>query len=299
MPTAQSIQTFTGAQIKAIGEYADKQGYGPAPAAPKKDEQKQDPPADQSPHATDQKPSEAILSKDPGGYAQRGHDFLLASASGVADRKKSPSAVYGTFDRAYLTEEMRALLRKHAAFPGPGGSAANFNPGARAKGAQARQRYPYGWEAHHMLPASAFFHTDDAGKPAFTADQMDLLKQTPYDLNHGHNMIMLPKIPWAVPVHELLQHPSDHPVYTKRVIVWMQDLAISIEELQKTEKDHQKVVANFFERLKRLENDAWNHIVKISRSSVEAVVAGKAFHHENVLYKALTRKTEYDFGRLF
>ena len=38
-----------------------------------------------------------------------------------------------------------------------------------------------------------------------------LLLQTEYDINHSHNIIMLPRISKGVPVHALIQHARDHP----------------------------------------------------------------------------------------
>jgi hypothetical protein len=155
-----------------------------------------------------------------------------------------------------------------------------------------------------MVPASAFDQKDKNGKPAFTDEQKKLLLQTPYDINHGHNIVMLPKLAWGAPVHGLLQHPSDHPKYTVKVIKMLQRVAEEVQELVKEEPspDHEDVVANFFEQLKKVEDQCWNLLVKLGRASVAAACAGKQLDHpdsQHVLYEALTRPTKYAFGRLY
>jgi hypothetical protein len=285
--------------VKAVGEAADKQKFvavGADKAAKKEKEKK----GEAAQHADSREPNQAVFGKVPG-YAQRGHDFLKANSSAVPNRELSPSAVYKDFGRDYL-EKIVDLLRKHATFPG--GPARNFNPKAlSATGKKAGQRFPYGWEALHMIPASAFYLKDEKDQPAFTDQQAALLMKTPYDVNHGHNIIMLPKLAWGAPVHGLLQHPSDHPEYTIRVIKDLQSLGKAVQKkVKEKKKDHKALVANFFERLKKIEDGCWDFLVDLGRSSVASACAGKEFDHpqsKHVLFKALTRPTDYQFGRLY
>lgn len=154
-----------------------------------------------------------------------------------------------------------------------------------------------------MVPASAFDLKDKNGKPAFKDDEKKLLMQTEYDINHGHNIIMLPKLAWGAPVHGLLQHPSDHPEYTIKVIGMLQEVAKTVQKLvKKKPPDHKDVVANFFKRLKKVEDDCWNSLVDLGRASVASACAGRQLDHpdsKHVLYQALTRPTKYEFGRLY
>lgn len=294
----QLVDTWVAEMVEKVGAAAEKAKFVALPGArpAKKDEQKA---GDKPEHASDQKPSKAVLEKAPG-YAQRGHDFLAANAGGVPRRDVSPGSVYADFSRDYL-EKIVDLLRKRTTFPG--GPAANFNPGAKSIASRkAGQRFPYTWEAHHMVPASAFYLKDENDRPAFTDEQRDLLMQTPYDVNHGHNIIMLPKLAWGAPVHGLLQHPSDHPEYTKRVIKLLQEIADSVQKKVKQKKPHKDVVANFFELLKKVEDKNWNFLVDLSHSSVAGACAGKTFDHpaaKHVLFAAQTRPTQYQFGRLY
>jgi hypothetical protein len=82
----------------------------------------------------------------------------------------------------------------------------------------------------------------------------------------------------------------------------LQEVADDVQEKVKEKKPHKEIVANFFKRLQRIENECWNFLVDLGRSSVAAVCAGKAFDHpdsKHVLYRALTRPTKYEFGRLY
>lgn len=285
--------------VTQFGAAAKKWGFVAAPPEPeekpKKDEQE---PAPE--HASDEVPAEAILCRK-GRYAQRGHDFLKANAHGVAGRKVAPRAVYAEFTRPYL-EKIKPLLEEHAAFPG--GRASSFNPGARSAttGKLARQRFPYPWEAHHLVPDSAFDGKGEDGEPAFTAEALEILKQTPYDLNHGHNIIMLPKLAWGVPVHALLQHPSDHPEYTLRTIKELRRVGDRIKALKRRAGPHEAVVASFFKELCDLENGNWNFIVKLSRAVVNDVCAGVEFvgpHAAHVRFESKSTGARYQFGRLY
>src|SRR6185503_6446963 len=113
-------------------------------------------------------------------------------------------------------EHIRDLVRKTAEFPG--GPPENFDPSAKSPlGGSAGQKWPYAWEAHHMLPGSSFYYmmkVNGQDRAPYTYQQMRLILVSDYNINHGHNIINLPDESWAVPVHALIQHPGDHPQYT-------------------------------------------------------------------------------------
>jgi len=74
------------------------------------------------------------------------------------------------------------------------------------------QNMPYQSEAHHMLPNEVF-----SGKKAeFNENQMELLRKVPYNLNHGENIIFLPKHESNCVIHSLPQHNGSHPKYNKK-----------------------------------------------------------------------------------
>jgi hypothetical protein len=95
------------------------------------------------------------------------------------------------------------------------------------------QQRPYRWQAHHMIPGEAFYTEDSDGVPIFDKPKnFDILLKTPYDIDHGHNMIILPGEAWAVPVHALLQHPNNHNGYTLDVMEKLKDIDTQIDELR-------------------------------------------------------------------
>ncbi len=224
-----------------------------------------------STHASSKEPPVAVLGKGQG-YAQNGSDFIR----GLTGR-----GVYNQFGHLsqLVNSPLAADIHQTALFPG--GPGQNFDPGftfktGKSRGKPAGQRFPYKWEAHHILPGSAFYYARN-NKPVFTADQYELLLQTVYNINHGHNIIMLPKELWAVFVHSLVQHPGDHPNYTQYVMDGMVKISNTLDSLVKQKKPHKEVVANLFSELQGLETDCWDFLVKLGKSLFAALAKGKKF----------------------
>lgn len=145
----------------------------------------------------------------------------------------------------------------------------NFNP------VLAGQSQPYPWRAHHMIPGEAFYTEDSEGKPVFEKEEnFDILLQTPYDIDHGHNMILLPGVAWAVPVHALLQHPNNHNGYTQEVVERLKRIDSEIDTLRGQNKSHEAIVPDVFEALKRLESDLWGELLDESRTAVRGAAEG-------------------------
>jgi hypothetical protein len=71
--------------------------------------------------------------------------------------------------------------------------------------------FPYKNEAHHLLPVKAF------SKKHFNSNQLKMLKKLPYCVNHGENVIFLPKQARSCLVHNLPQHNGSHPPYNAAV----------------------------------------------------------------------------------
>lgn len=90
-------------------------------------------------------------------------------------------------------------------------------------GPRARQNFlwsagmPYPHEAHHIIPDQAF-------DLAFTtAEHRKALRMVPYDLNHGENIILLPKHPRDSQIHRLVTHNGSHGKYTDLVVSDMKE----------------------------------------------------------------------------
>ncbi|WP_284663641.1 AHH domain-containing protein [Myxococcus sp. SDU36] len=285
---ASEMNTELAQRLLSIFERSRDRKYAAAKAAKKKKPKPADSAADDADHVDDSAAPRGVLGKDSD-YAQNGSDYI-ASLDG--------RDVYRVFDHAYL-DEIRDLVKQTAEFPG--GPPENFNPRAKDKDKKpALQKYPYAWEAHHILPGSAFYYELKDG-PAFTYRQLRLILQSDYNLNHGHNIIMLPDQAWAVPVHALLQHPGDHPIYTQQVIRDMKGIASEIQEKIDESKDHNMLSFDIFTRLKELEEDYWDLLVGLSRAVVAAVTNGKEYKHDFVRYVPKGKKatSRYEWGSLY
>jgi hypothetical protein len=225
------------------------------------------------------------------GYAQNGSDYL---------RAQDGRGVYRNFSHKYL-DEIRDLVRKTAEFPG--GPAQNFDPSAKdATGHDAGQKWPYAWEAHHMLPGSAFYYVNKVnGKEehVFTYQQYRLILQCDYNINHGHNIINLPDEAWAVPVHALIQHPGDHPRYTQLVMEKLREISKKLQKKIDQKEPHKALVEDVFEKLKELEDFFWGYLVKLSRSLVAAITEGQEFVHPHVRYAPDKGTSTYEWGSLY
>ncbi|NTX53309.1 AHH domain-containing protein [Myxococcus sp. CA051A] len=286
--SANEMNTALSQRLLAIFERSRDRKYAAAKEANKKKPKPAEESADDADHVDSNAQPRGVLGKD-NYYAQNGSNYI-ASLDG--------RGVYRVFDHPHL-DEIRDMVRETAEFPG--GPPENFNPRAKDKEKKpALQKYPYAWEAHHILPGSAFYYELKSGT-AFTYQQLRLILQSEYNLNHGHNIIMLPDQAWAVPVHALLQHPGDHPNYTQQV---MQDMKVIAKNLQKEidkQKDHGLLVTDIFNKLKELEDDYWDILVDLSRAVVATVTAGKEYKHPLVRYapKDKKAKSRYEWGSLY
>ncbi len=233
-------------------------------------------------HLDPNAPLNGVLTKGDN-YARRGYTYLKA---------QDGRGVYRNFNHAHLSE-IRHMVKERAEFPG--GPKENFNP-------TYTQQYPYAWEAHHMLPGSAFYYVMKDGKPAFTYKQIRLLLMSEYNINHGHNIINLPAEDWAVPVHSLICHPSDHEAYTMRVMDEMRKVSKRLQETIESGEPHGDLPETAFEELKDLEEDFWEFLIGLSRAIVMAKVAGVRFSgsgSEHVRYASKDRAVHFEWGSLW
>jgi len=204
-------------------------------------------------------------------FAKRGSRFIK--------NDNSRNIVYRTFkhtDKAF-SEGSSNMLKRNAKFPG--GLKVNFDKEATYKKngetKKANQDFPYVWEAHHIIPLSAFTLEVEPGKPLFEGVHRDLLMMSNYDINHGHNIIHLPaaKALWAVPVHSLLQHPSDHRNYTLKVQERMQEIVDALDEAIDEDKPHEAIIVDIMDQLKSIEQSLWDLIVDESDKAVAKRIA--------------------------
>ncbi len=225
------------------------------------------------------------------GYAQNGSDYI---------RSKDGRGVYKNWGHKHL-EQIKDLTRKAAQFPG--GPPENFNPSAKSPtGGNAGQQWPYPWDAHHILPGSAFYYVMKVGgkeRHAFTFEQLQLILQSDYNINHGHNIINLPKESWAVPVHALIQHPGDHPRYTQKVMKGLLMISDDLQEIVDQQEDHAGLESAVFKALKNLEEENWKFLVDLSRRLVEALTEGMVFEDDHVRFAPESGTSTYEWGSLY
>lgn len=205
------------------------------------------------PHVDANAPLCGVLGKGDN-YARRGYTYL---------KDKDGRGVYRHFDFEHL-EGIKELVRKHAEFPG--GHKTSFNP-------TYTQQFPYPWQAHHLLPGSAFYYEMD-GEPVFSFQQLRLILQTDYNINHGHNLILLPEQNWACPVHTLVSHLGDHESYTTMVMNSLKKRAKEIQEKIDEGMPHESVKIDLFEALKQLEERVWKVVVALSRTAIPLACIG-------------------------
>ncbi|MBZ4417485.1 AHH domain-containing protein [Myxococcus sp. RHSTA-1-4] len=207
-----------------------------------------------APHVDPGNPKRAILAKGSS-YARNGAAYI---------RGTRPSE-YSTFPHLGPAA-FQADVQSRASISQP----SNFNPELTG------QSLPYPWRAHHLIPGEAFYTEDSEGELIFDKEEnFDIVLQTPYDIDHGHNLILLPSLAWAVPVHALMQHPNNHNGYTKDVMHRMKSIDNQVDTLRGKRLEHAAIVANVFEELKSLESDLWDELLDESRAAVRGAAEGR------------------------
>lgn len=238
-------------------------------------------------------PLKGVLGKGDD-YAKRGSAYI---------KSKDGRGVYRNFNHPHLVGIID-MVRERAEFPG--GPAWNFNPDCQTRETtsstwkKAGQKHPYDWQAHHMLPGSSFYYVFPDGKPAFTYRQIRAILMSDYNINHGHNLINLPGRgnAWACPVHTLIQHPSDHPKYTKYVMSELRKISQRLQKLEDQLKPHDELVAKVFEDLVDIEEKMWKFLVKLSKAVVYAMAAENPPVQHNLVTYQTDSGTTYDYGAL-
>lgn len=279
-----TLNTTLARRLKAIFErsLSSRKSAREAAVEAQKTRKKKGQPIPPGEHIDPHAPLRGVLAKGDN-YARRGYTYLKAH---------NGRGVYRNFDHPHL-EVIRGLVQKLAEFPC--GPKKNFNP-------TYTQQFPYAWEAHHLLPGSAFYYATKDGKPAFTYKQLRLILMSEYNINHGHNIILLPSEDWAVPVHSLIGHPSDHEAYTLRVMDEMRKVSRRLQSELDQVQPHGNLPEVLFEALRELEDDFWDFLVELSKNIVKARVAGVKYTEEgaeHVRYVSQDGSTQWEWGSLW
>jgi hypothetical protein len=115
---------------------------------------------------------------------------------------------------------------------------------------------PYQNEAHHLLPVEAV-------PGAFKGEKRRLLEKLPYNINHGQNIIFLPKRIGDATIHNLPQHSGSHPKYNTLVKTDLNTVAshLTAKQQQDCEEEDPPPIAVLNEMID-LQNGYWDLLVK-------------------------------------
>ena len=132
-----------------------------------------------------------------------------------------------------------------------------------------------------------------------------MLEMSDYDINSGHNIIALPanRMDFFQPVHDLIQHPSNHSNYTKRVIKEMKEISSSLKDLvNEAKEDHPDIKVKIADELRDLEDDLWDLLIRLGKALVTAKVANIKLalskEDEDLVKFSAGTGTQYSYGAL-
>jgi hypothetical protein len=162
---------------------------------------------------------------------------------------------------SHLDPTIQRTVSDAAAFPR--GPVFNFNskmpfvPGKRKAG----QRYPYHYEAHHLLPRAMFGQLLETTLKPYK----DVVLKIDYDINNGRNIIMLPEGPEHTAVHRLPCHFTDHPNYTKKVESYLTDFANAVNEAAaNASPEHPEITdQTLADKLHQIEDKCWTLVCQL------------------------------------
>lgn len=120
----------------------------------------------------------------------------------VVEAKKAEGTADQMIRNCEESERSNLVLRKdfHKRLKERATSSANY----------VAQKFPYPWQAHHILPMEAF-------TGHFTTEELEYILRSEYDINCGENVIFLPSRKRFMELHWLPGHWSSHAKYSKTV----------------------------------------------------------------------------------
>ena len=115
---------------------------------------------------------------------------------------------------------------------------------------------PYSNEAHHLVPIEAI-----AG--GFNNDELEMLGKLPYNINHGENIIFLPKKKKDTPIHALPNHSGPHKQYNSLVKGDLSKLKGQLKAKTKKEcKPEDPPPIGVVDKLIKFQEKYWKFLVK-------------------------------------
>jgi hypothetical protein len=216
------------------------------------------PPSTSEDDAPPEKTAEHVDGSAPAQFIYGGNVYVPNGARYIA-ATASRSAKYATLTDPKKTPQTLALMARAARFPS--GPAFNFNPKLPFDGGKkANQRYPYRFQGHHLIPTEVY-----RDKKVWPEEVLGIRAPTPYDINQGRNVILLPAKPEMIDVHGLPCHFSNHAAYTGQVEEAMTTVVDELKALI-DKKEHPKNVSQALkDRLGEVEDLAWDLVCEIGK----------------------------------
>ncbi len=119
---------------------------------------------------------------------------------------------------------------------------------------------PYGNQAHHILVCELFYDK------RWTANRLDVVKQTKYNINNPHNIIYLPLTDRDVAMHALPNHRNGHPEYSKKQLTEHVDPIFDLVQQAADEADEEnkcepEALKDIYDKLIAIEDDYWDLLI--------------------------------------
>ncbi|KFA92786.1 AHH domain-containing protein [Archangium violaceum] len=138
------------------------------------------------------------------------------------------------------------------------------------------QHKPYRWTAHHLIPHELLQLKAGKKKQGLENDEYDLLIQSGYDINNGHNGIIIPGTDWGVPFHCIIRHCGNHAAYTTYAKELITDVISGLQALaDEPPTDHKSALANVLQKLTDAEDELWLHVINLGKQHVPSALKGE------------------------
>ncbi|KMQ50100.1 hypothetical protein CHISP_2960 [Chitinispirillum alkaliphilum] len=121
-----------------------------------------------------------------------------------------------------------------------------------------RSPVPYSFDVHYLLPYNSFLMLDE--------DKKALLLRLPYDVNHGENMILLPRNLVGRYIHGFPLHRGRHPNYDARVNSDIKELDSCLSDKAEGCDKSTFSPKKLLKKLVTLQNDYYKYFVQEARN---------------------------------
>lgn len=151
---------------------------------------------------------------------------------------------------------------------------------------------PYAWTPHHLIPAEHVSTGTPPAKRPFSDLSLEFIDLSFWELDNGHNLILLPRRSYECAYHCLPAHAGSHPQYSLLVFRELQLfdclLTTVARELKEQDEGNQKEHADFLDvivdSLYEAEDQLWNLLKRLGQAHVsELILRGQGPQHCKLL----------------